>query len=886
MSIKKWLTLWIMCFLIGSHHVVLAQDTPKIKVSPGAVNFGNQPVKIVSAEKTITLTNTGKVELKGILITLNGTDRSLFRQSNSTCESVLAVGASCKVDVTFTPKTTGDVETTLTVKSKAGTSPDEIKIQGTGIIEKPSVKLSPASLDFKDQAVKETNPEETITLTNNGKAELKKIRFKIEGADNSVFSISKSSTCGVTLAPKENCKINLIFKAKETGPREAILTMTSDAESSPDQIALQGNGVINVPAVKLNSIAVDFKEQAIKETSPEETITLTNNGKAELNKIRLKIEGTDKLVFSVADSSTCSGATLAPKESCKINLIFKSKEAGTREAVLTVNSNVEGSPNTITLKGNGVVPFPLVELTLDAVDFKEQLIKSPSREKKITLKNNGTAELKKIRIKVTGKNAREFSLAESSDCGSTLAVKANCKINLTFTPRNEGTREATLSIVSDAEDSPHEIALTGIGVKEKQPDTLSVKPALVDFGNHAINVSSDEKMVTLKGIGEKGVRDIAFMIEGANKDEFVTVSSTCQDKLGAGKDCSISFTFTPTKPGIREATLMVNSDTPSGTQEIILQGTGISSDMPIVNLTPASVTFKQNISEPGAERTVTLSNNGEAELTGILISIEGDIKDNFVQQSDCGETLAGGEACDITLIFTPTEIGTGEASLTVTSNASTSPDTLLLKGISKTEISQYPSLGKDKVEQVEFSGGVALIVENEEGELISEAFEPSLSISQGQPFVVSGVINAIPEEHLEQSADILVIAFYAPENILENNNASPKNCSIPEINYYMKRNNDFSCENGVAEDISDGCEEQQASPYVWDVWNGSLAAIKPLKTISLPKTVDLSEESDEPIFKGSLGDLTGHFCFYFAYQLQDGTLMFNGETPITLLIQK
>jgi hypothetical protein len=54
----------------------------------------------------------------------------------------------------------------------------------------------------------------------------------------------------------------------------------------------------------------------------------------------------------------------------------------------------------------------------------------------------------------------------------------------------------------------------------------------------------------------------------------------------------------------------------------------------------------------------------------------------------------------------------------------------------------------------------------------------------------------------------------------------------------------------------------------------------------LPKTVNLTEESEEPIFKGSLGDLTGHFCFYFAYQLQDGTLMFNGETPITLLIQK
>jgi hypothetical protein len=77
-------------------------------------------------------------------------------------------------------------------------------------------------------------------------------------------------------------------------------------------------------------------------------------------------------------------------------------------------------------------------------------------------------------------------------------------------------------------------------------------------------------------------------------------------------------------------------------------------------------------------RALSLSNTGGAALTLSSISASGDFT---YRRNTCGASLAGGASCTIYVTFTPTAAGTRSGRLTLTDNASDSPQTVRLKGI-------------------------------------------------------------------------------------------------------------------------------------------------------------------------------------------------------------
>src|SRR5437879_12353062 len=64
-----------------------------------------------------------------------------------------------------------------------------------------------------------------------------------------------------------------------------------------------------------------------------------------------------------------------------------------------------------------------------------------------------------------GANAGDFALASGTTCinGARLAARANCVLNLTFTPTAASARTATVTITDDAADSPQSVSLTATG---------------------------------------------------------------------------------------------------------------------------------------------------------------------------------------------------------------------------------------------------------------------------------------------------------------------------------------------------------------------------------------------------------------------------------------
>ena len=100
---------------------------PSIATNQTSLSFGNQTVGTSSGAQPVTVSNTGNGAAAISSITANGD----FAQTN-TCGSSLAAGASCTVNVTFTPTATGARTGTLSIASNAPGSPATVALTGTG----------------------------------------------------------------------------------------------------------------------------------------------------------------------------------------------------------------------------------------------------------------------------------------------------------------------------------------------------------------------------------------------------------------------------------------------------------------------------------------------------------------------------------------------------------------------------------------------------------------------------------------------------------------------------------------------------------------------------------------------------------------------------------
>jgi FtsP/CotA-like multicopper oxidase with cupredoxin domain len=102
-----------------------------IWLSPVNVAFGNQAVGTTSSSQTVTLTNSSTTSALSLAsISVTGTNASDFAQTNS-CPS-LAAGASCQIQLTFTPSSAIAEFAALTVIGSASNSPQSVPLTGTG----------------------------------------------------------------------------------------------------------------------------------------------------------------------------------------------------------------------------------------------------------------------------------------------------------------------------------------------------------------------------------------------------------------------------------------------------------------------------------------------------------------------------------------------------------------------------------------------------------------------------------------------------------------------------------------------------------------------------------------------------------------------------------
>ena len=206
---------------------------PAVLLAPATLAFSAQNLGTTSAAQVITLGNNGKGQLAIYAVSATGD----FKVA-SACGSSIAPGASCNINVSFAPTADGVRSGALTVITNAESSPDTVPLSGTGagVAPAPVVSISPDPLSFAAQQVGISSTQ-TLTLQNTGNAALN------IGGITASGDFSQTNSCPVTVAIGASCSISVTFDPVASGLRSGVLTVTSDALSNPDTVALSGMGL-------------------------------------------------------------------------------------------------------------------------------------------------------------------------------------------------------------------------------------------------------------------------------------------------------------------------------------------------------------------------------------------------------------------------------------------------------------------------------------------------------------------------------------------------------------------------------------------------------------------------------------------------------------------
>lgn len=112
----------------------------------------------------------------------------------------------------------------------------------------PSMSVSPTSLAFGSEFVNTTTPTQAVTLTSTGTAPLAISSIAIGGTNGTSFT--QSNNCPITpatLAVNSSCTINVACDPTIVGSLTGTLTVTSNANNSPQSVSLAGTGITANP---------------------------------------------------------------------------------------------------------------------------------------------------------------------------------------------------------------------------------------------------------------------------------------------------------------------------------------------------------------------------------------------------------------------------------------------------------------------------------------------------------------------------------------------------------------------------------------------------------------------------------------------------------------
>lgn len=367
--------------------------------------------------------------------------------------------------------------------------------------------------------------------------------------------------------------------------------------------------------------------------------SLTASGNSAVNGTGAPTTGT--VVYSLSHNGGRTDTSSIPDASVTlINTSLSSPEL--------VSNQVDGTATVQTATA------PEVTLSANSLTFARQALNTTSAAQRLTITNTGSAAL------IVSSVATSGDFGETTTC-ATVAVGGTCHIDVTFTPTAAQLRAGSLTIESNALDTPETIGLTGRGGFPG----VSLNPSSLSFGSQLISTTSASQRIVLTNSGEDTLTVSSVLASG----EY-TLTSTCA-VVAPGGTCNIDVTFAPTTAGDQPGSVVISDDASGSPHTARLSGFGTA---PVVSLSASSLSLSAPLLQQDNE-SVTVNNIGD----GLLIVGSIAVSAPFTQTNTCATVQPGG-SCSITVHYTPTAPATVNGTLTINDNAQLPHQTVTLTG--------------------------------------------------------------------------------------------------------------------------------------------------------------------------------------------------------------
>ena len=223
------------------------------------------------------------------------------------------------------------------------------------------------------------------------------------------------------------------------------------------------------------------------------------------------------------------------------------------------------------------------------------------------------------------------------------------------------------------------IGLTGCQVvssnSKASPGALSANPANLGFGN----VQAGKSSTLSDTLTNTGGSPVTISQTSVSNASFAITGLSLPTTLNPSQSVTFTATFSPSATGSASGSVFIASDASNSPLSIGLSGVGAAQGQ--LTVSPATLNFGNVV--VGANSSL----NGSLTVSGAAVTVSSDSSNSSefaLSGISLPVTIQAGQSAPFTVTFTPNASGTANASLSFTSDASTSPTAEALMGTGTT----------------------------------------------------------------------------------------------------------------------------------------------------------------------------------------------------------
>ncbi len=473
--------------------------------------------------------------------------------SVSLCGTSLSGGASCYINVLFTPLVASNYSGTLNLSYNDGTGTASTTSTLSGVGEATS-DLFISSYDlvsFLSTYVGNTPQTIVLTLTQGGGSDPVSITSKtISSADYSITA----STCTTALSNGQKCTLTLAFNPSTAGTKLASLDITYETGGITKNTSRLITGAALTPAsLSVSPASYDFGS-LLTSANYDKTFTITRSGSYSPTSFSSQITGTGFTFKGGAYPGTggsCPTST-SISSTCTVVVTFNptSEILYSGQMKITYSNGFQNTTTTVVLNGSGK---PSGKLTFSSASYDfGKVIQTTTAEKTITMTNTGTIAIPSLSPPILsapfGFKGGTYP-GTGGTCGSSLTTSQICTMVISFAPTDTGVKNQNLivSYENGSGTTQSQTAITGEGLAQAIISISEISP--YNFGTTNINGKISVAFTLTNAGSVSGTNLTGTFVSAFNYLDggFPGTGGTCQSKaLPAGTSCTVILSFSPT----------------------------------------------------------------------------------------------------------------------------------------------------------------------------------------------------------------------------------------------------------------------------------------------------------------------------------------------------